>query len=254
MVINWAVAGVLVPGGILIASLLQGGVFWSYLALAVWPSSIFLMVIHEDILSPSALLIYAMSFGVNVVFYSALGTMVWLLFGGRSKLRPDPEHLLKGARRDSLWTLGTGVLLTGGGSLILVYIGTLPIKLSILLSTMVAIFLVRQRPVYPFAQLLTNHVGPYLDHPVLVPLKKRLEAQKTRSLLLVGLIWLLIQGGVSTLGFVNRPSLTQAFASDWLWSGYTVVIAGGLGLAGAAATLWLSFHLFASGDFPDQKI
>ena len=81
-VMYWALASVVVPVAILIVSELQGGVFeWPYLALILWPSSILMGAIYGPIWSAFGLLVLAISIGLNVALYSAVGAVFWLLFG-----------------------------------------------------------------------------------------------------------------------------------------------------------------------------
>jgi hypothetical protein len=79
-VMYWALAGILVPVAILTVDELQGVFQWPYLAVALWPSSILTMAIQEGASTSFKILVLAISIGVNVVLYSAVGTAVWLLW------------------------------------------------------------------------------------------------------------------------------------------------------------------------------
>ena len=82
MVMYWALAGVIVPLAILGIAHLQGGVFeWPYLAIALWPSSILTMAIQKEGLSLFNILVPTVSIALNVIWYSVLGAIFWLLVG-----------------------------------------------------------------------------------------------------------------------------------------------------------------------------
>ena len=81
-VMYWALAGVAVPVAIIIVGGLQGGVFeWPELAVVLWPSWILNAATYGRELSAFGLLVLAISIGLNVALYSAVGAVFWLLFG-----------------------------------------------------------------------------------------------------------------------------------------------------------------------------
>lgn len=79
----WALAGLLVPMIILVITWLQGGVFeWPYLALALWPSSVFYAA-ADVYLTPDPFRItiaLIISIALNVLLYSGIRALVWWLF------------------------------------------------------------------------------------------------------------------------------------------------------------------------------
>ena len=81
-VVYCALAGALVPVAIIIIAQLQGGVFqWPYVAVVLWPSWIFMGATYERELTVFGILVLAISIAINVVLYSAVGVLFWLLFG-----------------------------------------------------------------------------------------------------------------------------------------------------------------------------
>ena len=80
-VMYWALAGLLAPLVILIVSELQGGVFeWPYLAVGLWPSWIMLGATYEREFTTFGILVLTISIAINVILYSAVGTLVWFLW------------------------------------------------------------------------------------------------------------------------------------------------------------------------------
>ncbi len=82
----WALAGVLVPVGIITIAHFQGGVFeWPYLGLVLWPSWIFMAATYEQEFTAFGILVLTISIAINVVLYSGIGALVWLLLGRPKK-------------------------------------------------------------------------------------------------------------------------------------------------------------------------
>ncbi len=85
VVMYWALAGVSIPLAILIVGKLQGVFEWPYLAVTLWPGSILLMAIqHPDV--AFQILVLAISIATNVVLYSTVGAVFWLLWSLFSRL------------------------------------------------------------------------------------------------------------------------------------------------------------------------
>jgi len=79
----WALAGLLIPLAIMATTYFQGGVFeWPYLALALWPSSVFVWAGAAPP-NPDPMMVNVFriaSIGLNVVLYSAAGAVVYRWF------------------------------------------------------------------------------------------------------------------------------------------------------------------------------
>lgn len=81
------------------------------------------------------------------------------------------EHpLIAVTKSHALWTTTTGSLTLGTLSLFLAYVGTLPTKLGVLASIIIAFLGVRKSRVYPFGGLFSNRAQAHLKDPVLIPL------------------------------------------------------------------------------------
>jgi hypothetical protein len=80
-VMYWAVTGALVPLAIIVIAQLQRGVFrWPELAVAFWPSSIILIGTYEREFTFFGIFAVVISIAINVLLYSAIGAVLWLLF------------------------------------------------------------------------------------------------------------------------------------------------------------------------------
>ncbi len=78
-VMYWALAGLFIPVVILIISQYLWDIFeWPYLVVALWPSSIQLMAIHEPDVT-FTVIVLGISIGINVLLYSVVGAVLWLL-------------------------------------------------------------------------------------------------------------------------------------------------------------------------------
>jgi hypothetical protein len=87
-ILYWAIAGFIVPVVIMIVTRLQGGVFkWPYLALTLWPSVVIAAAadVFENPPLSSLIIFVAISIGINVVVYSAIGSLVWWIFLRQAK-------------------------------------------------------------------------------------------------------------------------------------------------------------------------
>lgn len=136
--------------------------------------------------------------------------------------------------------LATAALLNGGVSLILLYAGSLPMKLCILASAIVAALLVWWRPVFPFGYLLTSRTQARLEDVRLGRLTSALESQKKRRLPIVFLVWLVVQAGVAMIGSFSPPSVAKLFEGI---PPLFILVMTGISLTGATAIFWLSLHL-----------
>ena len=82
-VLLWGLAGLLVPVIIIIIGRLQGGAFrWPYLAVILWPSWIMAGALDSFENPPlsSIVIILAISNGLNVILYAAVGAAFWWMF------------------------------------------------------------------------------------------------------------------------------------------------------------------------------
>ncbi|MBZ0160621.1 hypothetical protein [Candidatus Methylomirabilis sp.] len=81
-VMYWTLAGLLIPVVIFIIARYLWDIFdWPYLGVVLWPSSIMLMAletIHQRWWEP--IVVVAISVGSNVVLYSTVGGVLWLLW------------------------------------------------------------------------------------------------------------------------------------------------------------------------------
>lgn len=136
--------------------------------------------------------------------------------------------------------LSIAALLNGGISLILLYAGSMPMKLCTLTSAVVAVLLVWWRPVFPFGYLLTNRTQAYLEDARLGRLVSALESQKKRQLPVVLLAWLVVQTTVVAVGSFSPPSIAKPFEEIPL---LFILVMTGISLTGATAIFWLSLHL-----------
>lgn len=174
------------------------------------------------------------------------------------------EHpLIKVTRSSALAALVTGVVLFGGLSLFLVYVGTIPMKLAILAAPIIAVVGIRPYRVFPFGRLFSNRTQTHLKDPLLRPFMELLEEQKGRYLPLVSTVWFVVQAVVGVAGLLDPPYLTTVLEkgghvfellapwpllqslTDWL---FISLMTGVFGLAGTASVLYLSFHMFALWD------
>ena len=147
--------------------------------------------------------------------------------------------------RNAVWALGTASLVLGALSLLAVYVGSPPVKLAVLASTLVAALLLRRRPVFPFGYIFTTDVDLPPQSPVLRPLAQALETQRTRWLAWVSFGWFSIETAVGILGFLENPGFPLEFFGGWpMWLFFFVMVSA-FGVAGTSAILWLSFHLVA---------
>lgn len=83
----WAGAGFLIPVVITIVAEVEPKAILSMrldlVALALWPSSIFMMGLHES--GAFSVLVLAVSIAANIFLYSVVGAMLWLVFNRRFK-------------------------------------------------------------------------------------------------------------------------------------------------------------------------
>ncbi len=83
-VMYWALAGVLIPVTVIIIGqfeeLLSTTFSWLEFAVFLWPSWILMGATYEREFSAFGLLVLAISIGLNVALYSAVGTVFWFLF------------------------------------------------------------------------------------------------------------------------------------------------------------------------------
>jgi hypothetical protein len=78
--LGFAIAGAVVPIVVLVVAWLQGGVFrWPYLGLVFWPSWIMLMATSGREGSTASLAVLRVSIALNVLLYSGIGAVIWLL-------------------------------------------------------------------------------------------------------------------------------------------------------------------------------
>jgi hypothetical protein len=79
----WAAGGFLIPLVLMLITRLQGGVFeWPYLALFLWPASIFPAAADSfSDPAPNTVAIFtAIGIGLNVLLYMAVGVLLGRLF------------------------------------------------------------------------------------------------------------------------------------------------------------------------------
>ncbi len=87
-IMYWALAGAFVPVLVLIlgqAEAFLGRVFdWLAFAVFVWPSWIFMGATYGREFTPMGILILLISLAVNVLLYTAVGALFWVIFLRRS--------------------------------------------------------------------------------------------------------------------------------------------------------------------------
>jgi hypothetical protein len=130
---------------------------------------------------------------------------------------PEQKRSVISIKREALLMVCGGAVLLGGFSLFLDYTGTPFMKMCVLLSSVAAFIVVRFRPVYPFGikkQSLFRPRGLDLGDPDIQAFTDLLEKQKTRWLPLVGFLWVLVTIGLSTIGFLQPPPLTEQLANS----------------------------------------
>lgn len=166
--------------------------------------------------------------------------------------------LVKATTREAFWALSMMGALGVGMSLALLYIGTPPLKLAVLASTIFAFFGVRSSRVFPFGGLFSSRTPAHLSDPILAPLAARLDEHSSRWLPLVSIVWLVIQTGLGVVGVLDPPALTAGIAvlaqeleppvpwlpvrhlTIWVING---IFTGFICVPGSAAIFWLTFHL-----------
>ncbi len=82
-VMYWALAGLLVSVAILIIALYLWDIFdWEYSVVTLWPSSIMLMALDTLDQPPWwwVIVVVGIAVGTNVVLYSTVGAVLWLLW------------------------------------------------------------------------------------------------------------------------------------------------------------------------------
>lgn len=158
---------------------------------------------------------------------------------------------------NALWTQALGSLVLGGICLALSYVGTVRMQIVVLASAIAAIWLVRRRPISPFGSLLGYPPPAHLRDPALSPLRIALETARTRSLPLVGMVWVAVLIAGIALGMFHPPELravllagehisvlgawpTLRWVVEWI---LIIVLAGVPAVAGSAFVLWLSIYL-----------
>jgi hypothetical protein len=82
VVMYWALAGALLPSVLLVVGRFT---ILGPEALVLWPSSFLLMAPHGHLAAWKQFLLLAFSVAINVVLYSAVGSILFLLFGRRGK-------------------------------------------------------------------------------------------------------------------------------------------------------------------------
>lgn len=157
----------------------------------------------------------------------------------------ETPDLITAARKTVIWALVTTALLDGGGSLLLMYLGTPLMKFVILIAVLLGVLLVWRRPVYPLAHLFTDQVEGLWDNPMLASLATGLHAQKGRCVLGTSLGWIALLSAIGGMGLLDPPQVTAWFEVGWPFTIYIILIVTGLSLAGTAAILWLVIHLAA---------
>lgn len=85
-IMYWALAGFLIPVAIVIIGVYQGVFQWPYLAVALWPSWILLGATIDREWTAFGIAVVVISIGINVVLYSGVGAVLWLLWSWFSKL------------------------------------------------------------------------------------------------------------------------------------------------------------------------
>jgi hypothetical protein len=176
---------------------------------------------------------------------------------------------LKPIRKFRLF-LWLGTLFLGGFSAFLAYVGSTFIKACVLISTLMAVWLTKRVPVYPFGQLFYFcRDRPPLTEPDVLSSARLLEQQKRRSLPLVCFMWLLVLGGSSMAGFFFPSKLTSTLSKighvsrqlgDWpkIQTIFDHIFAAAfvatVCVPATAYVLWLSFHLLASAKDKDHGI
>lgn len=79
-IMYWALAGLFMPILILVAARYLWDILkWPYLVVALWPSSIQLMAIHEPSVTFTTVAL-TISIAINIVLYSATGAVLWLFW------------------------------------------------------------------------------------------------------------------------------------------------------------------------------
>jgi len=191
----------------------------------------------------------------NGVLYALLGSALWLLIGPisirhRMTVRVSAAQRIMHVRRVRRYAYGV----LGGLSLALsplvlltLYLGDVTTKLALLASTTIAAILVGRQPVFPFSHLLTRRRRSEFQEPTLEPLEALLNQTRSRSILAVSGLWMMIELWVAYVGWehgwTSADYRTRVDAPiEILW--VTVVVS--ISLAATSALLWLSFHLLAS--------
>jgi hypothetical protein len=219
----WAAAGVGVPVLILVLAHLQGGVISApRLAIALWPSAILLRAVHDA--SPFAILASLISIGLNVVWYTAVGTMVWLFCRLRLWTTVGEDRVSRTTQIVPPLALGLAAILDGGLSLFFAYAGTLPMVWTVFLGAVAAPFLVRR------VRRRTQGVSPEHD---------------TGGLVMSAAGWLILLAVVAGGGSLSHASEKAFFEGGIGLTAVFVIICATISLAGSVAVQLLVFHFLA---------
>jgi len=219
----WAAAGFSVPVLVLVLAHLQGGVFSEpRLAIALWPSSIILLGIHEA--TPFAILASLLSIVLNIVWYAAVGAMIWLFYRLFSTTRTTDDRLRRFPQREKALGLGLTACLDGGLSLFFAYAGTAPMVLAVLLGAITASILIR----------LEGRRTPAASA----------DRDASRLLMVAG-GWFMVLAVVGGLGLVSQAPERAFFEGGIALTALFVIVCLGLSVAGSVALQGLVLQLSA---------
>ena len=190
----------------------------------------------------------------NGVLYALLGSALWLLIGPISIRSPIPlpaaaphriMHIRR-VRRYAYRVLGCLSLALSPLVLLALYMGDVPTKLALLASTTIGAVLVGKRPVFPFSHLLTQRRRPEFQEPTLEPLETLLNQARSRSILAVSALWVIIELWVAYVGW--QHGWTDAEYGTRVGGPIAVLwvtAAVSISLAATSSLLWFSFYFLA---------